>query len=394
MIFGIVASKSVRRSVVSVSDAVLETDGPIITFGNYTFEAVVVAPNEAELIEMVFGGFDEGTHIPAGYGGYSLNLNTQFHGKFSRAPDIGANEKVVLEYSPNLGGDGEQWHDTGYDYLAFEGNTKEFLIRDLRYETLPISYHLSSARSWYYRVALVTQAGDTIEVSPPVEFIFYADELHTPEATVRGYWDSIFSEMELNDGVELAGFSDDRFWNDNPQLGPQRFVYDATLQRVRPNALSGSASRVGIDPSADWASTFVRAKIFCSPSTPGVGSGGAMVFTSNADPQVELFRWVWDGNKLKTITPFQTDEYTVPPGTLSLIVEMQMVHGSFAVVNQIVDDNYNVVWSGNAPSILTAIDLRSTFNVTLLGTSGPTVDTWEYVKSRSTINYFDPGQAN
>lgn len=397
MIFGIVASRSVRRSVVSVLDAVIENDGPIVTFGNYTFEPVGAAPSEAELIEMIFGGFEEGQRITPGDGWYTLNLNTQFHGKFSRAPDIGANEQVKLEYSPNLGGDGEQWHDTGYDYQALEGNTKEFLIRDLRYEDVGISYHLRSSRSWYYRVSLVTQAGDVIEISEPVQFIFYADELHTPSDTVRSYWDSLFSsaELALTDGNELSGYSEGRFWNDNTELGPNRFIYDATLQRVKPSALAGvSASRVGIDTEADWNTMFVRAKIFCPASTPGLGAGGGMVFTDNGSPQVELFRWVWQGNKLRTITPSQTDEYTVPGGTLSLVVEMRMVQGSFGIVNVIVDDNYDTVWEGNNPSIPLAIDLTAPFNITLIGTPGAAVDSWEYVKTRATVNYFDPGQAN
>lgn len=396
MIYGIVASQSVKRSIVAVLNAIIESDGPVLTFGDVTFE---LAPaNTAEIIEMVFGGLAEGNRIPPDEGFYTLNPNMQMHGKFSRALDIGANEYVVLEYSQSLGGDGENWVDIGTGYEAVEGAPGEFLMGDSRYASRGISYQLWESYTTYYRASMYAQDGTLLEATDPVAFIFYADEAKSPGFNVvRGYIDDVFSAMQMADGAELYGFHDwnnhSIFWNQDPSIGPNPMVYDAALQRVRPTATAGiSASTTAFSSGPNWGEILVRAKLYCPPSTPGLGAGSGIVFKNNAG--TEIFRWVWEGNKMKTITPVQTDEYTVPGGTLSLNVEMRLVQGSFAVNNWVVADNYEVIWEGNSPSINPAVDLTTSILITVFGPQGAAVDSWEHVKFRASILGFDPGQDN
>lgn len=394
MIYGIVASKPIHRSVLSVEDAIIQSNdvGPVVTFGAVTFEQVVIPP--AMIVELVFGGLAEGHRTTPGEGWYTLNPNMQVHVDFGRSP--GAGEEVILEWSPQIGGDGENWVEITGAIEAVAGQPNHYLIGDNRYETNGISYHLPEARRVYYRALIINRSAETtLAQTPPEYFTYFADEAKTPDTPVRMYWDSFFAQQSFTNGQELNGFVDDRFWRENTQFGANRMVYDSTLQRIKPNPIGGvSANLVGIDGGADWNQLVVRARIYCPVATPGLGAGSGIVFTDNNDPQVEIFRWAWVGNKLRTITPMQTDEYTVPAGTTHLNVEMRMVKGSFGVTNAIMDDNGQTVWDGNGPSLSPAIDLGNITNISLFGTHGTNVDTWEYVVARETVNYFDVGQTN
>ena len=402
MIFGIVDSRPVRRSIISVLNAVIESDTPALptlSFGALSFEEfteVVEPPGPtAQIVDIWHGdSYPNGSNQPPGAARYSLGQTMRVRAQFSRAIDLGANEYVVLQntdYSPDPS---TEWTTVTSGFELIEGDPLRFFVSDSRVGTNGVSYQLWENKITYYRVKLMSELGDELEVSEPAEFTFYSNAAGDP-GRIRFYFDDLLGdERPFGPGGTLTDRDTDNgyLWEADAVRGPNSYVYNATLGRLVPTATGTevSANKLRIDAEIALNVMVVRAKLYCDPSTPGLGSGAALVILNNSG--AEVCRWDWVGSSVRTITDFQTDTYTVPAGTTSIEMEIQMGTGSFGITNTIFDDNHVAIWNGNGPSINNAIDMTGLTTIVLVGANGPTVDSWDSLKLRGTTSYFDAGQ--
>lgn len=349
-------------------------------------------PDLSGITQFALGGMgDGGQRIDPGSWGYSLDGGVQVIFRFNRPKGDG--EHVVLERSLSIADGEEDWQACSGSLDTLPELGAAFLVvSDSNYITYGPSRHLAKNLQMYYRARLTDDFDNTIEQTAPAYLAILASEVspvYDFTSVIRYYWDDDFSWG--TPGNSLIGFVNNLLWNDNDAKLVANGLQFTADGRVSPKTSgSGEAgSSVNFISGPGWKQNYARAKIWCNPATPGLGSGGSMWIY---DDYNSIIRITWIGNKVRFETDNGLEIYDVPAGTMALNLAVNLVDTSMGVNAYIHDDLGVEIWSAGGVARTVPIVMANQHYLALHGNNGASIDSWSNLAIRATVDFFDQRQ--